>query len=321
MEIIMKTVFIILLAVLAALLLILFIACGFIFNQVIWGKTIPVPKFILKLIAGNVEPSKFDTDHAKAVENLKNYPLEKITLTAPDGARLNGYVLAPEKSNGRLIVACHGAHSSAFSEFCFITPYLYEKGYTLVMPEHRGCGNSDGKFLGYGTHESVDTYLWVDYARERFPEASVFLMGVSMGGATVLMMSDKAESRAVKGIIADCPYTSAWDEFSYQLKTSFKLPEFPILYICDLYCRIFSHYAFKDASPLNAVKNAKKPILFIHGRADDFVPFFMQKELYDACASEKAMLAVDGAIHARSYYTDSEAYEKAIEGFMDKYDK
>ena len=120
------------------------------------------------------------------------------------------------------------------------------------MPEHRGCGESEGKFLGYGTHESKDTFLWIDCARKRFPELDIFLLGVSMGGATVLMMSDKITDPAVKGIIADCSYTSAWDEFAYQLKNPFGLPAFPLLYIFDLYCRIICKYSLRDASPITA---------------------------------------------------------------------
>lgn len=316
----MKTALIVFFILLAVLLLILFIGCGFIFNQLIWRKTIPVPKLILKFIAGNVEPSNFETDHKKAYDNFKNMNPEEVSITAPDGARLIGHILVPEKSNGRLILACHGARSSGFSEFCFMIPYLFKNGYTVVMPDHRGCGDSGGKFMGYGTHESRDAFLWVDYAKKRFPGTAIFPLGVSMGGATVLMMSDKDES-AIKGIIADCPYTSAWDEFSYQLHTSFHLPNFPLLHICNLYSRVFAGYSFKDASPLNAVKKAKKPILFIHGRDDDFVPFFMQKTLYDACPTDKDILSVDGAVHARSYYTNPAAYEKAIERFMDKADK
>lgn len=135
----------------------------------------------------------------------------------------------------------------------------------------------------------------------------------------MLMMSRSATDEAIKGIIADCSYTSAWDEFSYQLKTSFHLPDFPILPICNLYSRIFAGYSFRDASPLNAVKEAKKPILFIHGGDDDFVPTYMEKILYDACCTEKEMIVIDGAVHARSYYQNPEAYEKAIENFMNKH--
>lgn len=307
-----------LLIIIFALLLALFLVCGFIFNQLVWAKQLPIPKFILNMIAGNGEWSQFDEDHKKAFEKFEKMPLQKIELRAPDGATLRGHLLVPPKSNGRIIIACHGAHSSGLGEFAFPAPYFYENGYTLLMPDHRGCGISDGKFMGYGTHESRDAFLWVDYAEKRFPDLSIFLLGVSMGGATVLMMSDK-ESR-IKGVIADCPYTSAWDEFSYQIHTSFHLPDFPVLHICDLYSRVFCRYSFKQASPLEAVKNAKKPILFIHGKADDFVPFFMQNTLYEACPTEKYKLSVENAVHARSYYTSPEIYENAIESFMNKYD-
>lgn len=202
-----------------------------------------------------------------------------------------------------------------------MAPYLYKNGYTLVIPDHRGCGESDGKYMGYGTHESKDTFLWLRYAKERFPENSIFLLGISMGAATVLMMSNHLEDAAVKGVIADCPYTSAWDEFSYQMHTSFHLPDFPILHICDLYCRVLCGYAFKAASPLDSVKCAKKPILFIHGAADDFVPTFMQDILFDACPTEKEKLTVEGAVHARSYYTNPELYNKTLLRFMDTYDE
>ena len=249
---------------------------------------------------------------------METLPFEHITLTAKDGAHLRGHVLRPEKPNGLVVLACHGARSHAFGEFCFMIPFLYKNGYTLVLPEHRGCGKSDGKFMGYGTHESKDTFLWLDYAQKHFADYDVFLLGVSMGAATVLMMSNQLKNTAVCGVIADCSYTSAWDEFSYQLKVSYHLPAFPILHICDLYCRIFAHYSFKDASPIEAVKNADRPILFIHGKADDFVPFYMEKELYDACSSEKAYLAVDNAVHARSYYTNPSLYSDAIISFMAK---
>ncbi|MCC8016036.1 MAG: alpha/beta hydrolase, partial [Clostridiales bacterium] len=247
--------------------------------------------------------------------------MESLQIKAENGEKLKANLILPEKSNSRVIIACHGARSSGLGEFRFMADYFKKGGYTVLLPEHRGCGHSDGKYMGYGTNESADTLLWLDYAKKRFSGYSVFLMGVSMGAATVLMMSDKIKDNSVCGIVADCSYTSAWDEFSYQLKTSFHLPDFPVLYICDLYCKIFCGYSFKDAAPIKSVKNTSIPILFIHGKSDDYVPFYMQKQLYDSCSSEKYILPVDGAVHARSYYTNPEVYEKSINAFFDKYDK
>lgn len=317
----MKTAGIILFIVLCVLLLILVLACGLVFNLVIWRKTVRLPKFIEKMIAGNAENDPvYEADLQTAKAEFCALPREDVWLTAPDGARLLGRVLVPEHPNGRTMLLCHGARSSGIGEYRFMAPYLYKNGYTLVIPDHRGCGESDGKYMGYGTHESKDTFLWLRYAKERFPENSIFLLGISMGAATVLMMSNHLEDAAVKGVIADCPYTSAWDEFSYQMHTSFHLPDFPILHICDLYCRAFCGYAFKAASPLESVKCAKKPILFIHGSADDFVPTFMQDILFDACPTEKEKLTVEGAVHARSYYTNPTLYNQTLLTFMDTYD-
>ena len=335
----MNTVIIILLVVLAIAVVLLFAICGFLFNQVIWYKPIKLPA-----AKGEVEDD-FAKDHRKAEEEFGKMPFEKLTLTASNGEKIYARLLLPEKSNGRMIIACHGAHSSGICEFCFSAPYFHRMGYTILMlrdtpagmvatrrldgdegallhlallPEHRGCGESEGKFLGYGTHESKDTFLWIDCARKRFPELDIFLLGVSMGGATVLMMSDKITDPTVKGIIADCSYTSAWDEFAYQLKNPFGLPAFPLLYIFDLYCRIICKYSLRDASPIKAVRGARVPILFIHGAKDALVPVKMQKELFDACPTQKEMLTVENAVHAQSYYTDPRAYEATTEKFINE---
>ena len=314
----MTAVFIVL-GVLAALLVLLFAVCGVIFKQLVWQNPFPTPKWFAKFIAGAGAPDNYARDMEKARKALDAFPIETVWLHAPDGAKLCGHVLVPKKPNGKLVLACHGARSSGLGEFCQSAPFYYENGYTLVMPDHRGCGESDGKYMGYGTHESKDTFLWVNYSKARFPDCAIFLLGVSMGGATVLMMSNHADDPAIRGIVADCPYTSAWDEFSYQIHTSFHLPDFPVLHICDLYCRIFCGYRFRDASPLDAVRCAKKPVLFIHGEKDDYVPTFMQGTLYDACPTKKERLVVPGAVHARSYYTAPALYQKTITEFMEQY--
>lgn len=308
----------IVLGILLGLLLLLLLGCAFTFNQIVWRKTFHLPHFIEKLIAGNEMPDSYEADARKQEAYFQRFPLEKMELKTPDGATLVGHLLEPKEKNGILLFACHGCRSSGLGEFCFMAPSLYEKGYTIFMPDHRGCGESDGKYMGFGTFESEDSFLWMDVLKKRFPELSIYLLGISMGAATVLMMSDKAQDEQIHGIISDCAYTSAWAEFSYQLHTSFHLPDVPFLPIVDGFCRLFCHYSFRDATPIEHVKQAKKPILFIHGDKDDYVPFSMEQELFEACTSEKWICKVEGAVHARSYYTNASAYEGAVEAFIKK---
>lgn len=313
--------FLIILIVLLVFVIIFVLAAGFVFNGAVWRKQLPIPDFIINMMAGNedIGNKKYESDHDEALKEFTALPFEIVEMTAENGEKMHGKVLVPPISNGKLIIACHGARSSGVGEFCFMKDYFCRNGFTLIMPDHRGCGESDGKFLGYGTHESTDTLKWLDYAKKRFPELDIFLLGVSMGAATVLMMSDRISKADVKGIIADCGYTSVKDEFTYQVKTSFHFPPRPLLDICNIYCKALCKYGFKDAEPIEHVKKANVPILFIHGKNDDFVPFYMEKQLYDACASEKTLVEVDGAIHAQSYYTNPTQYENAMNEFIKKY--
>ena len=88
------------------------------------------------------------------------------------------------------------------------------------------------------------------------------------------------------------------------------------MFIVCHYHNVICKYSLRDASPIKAVRSAKRPILFIHGGRDALVPATMQKELFDACPTKKEMLTVENAVHAQSYYTDPRAYEAAVEKFI-----
>jgi fermentation-respiration switch protein FrsA (DUF1100 family) len=79
----------------------------------------------------------------------------------------------------------------------------------------------------------------------------------------------------------------------------FKLPSFPILDFCNIITLIKDKYSINEASALNQVKRSKTPTLFIHGDKDNFVPFNMVNELYDACPSDKDKLVIEGVGHAK----------------------
>lgn len=268
------------------LVLILFVGCYFVFRALVWRKSGKAPpKIVTFFIKGSADSEEFVRDQAIAEERNCSIATERVEQKNRDGDVLVAYIAEPREANDRVFICCHGMNCNGRREFCFFAPDFYDKGYTLIMPDHRGAGESDGSYMGYGTHESKDTFLWVRYAKERWPDKHIFLIGVSMGAATVLMMSSKRGIRDVDGIIADCAYTTAWDEFSYQLKTSFHLPDFPVMQICDLYCRFICGYDFRDAAPIKAIRRTTTPILFIHGTADVLVPPYMQEQLYEECGA------------------------------------
>ena len=140
-----------------------------------------------------------------------------------------------------------------------------------------------------------------------------------MGAATVMMTTGEDLPSNVKLAISDCGYTSVWEEFSYQLKQLFELPEFPVLHAANSFCTMKVHYSFKEASCIEQVKKSRTPTLFIHGEEDDFVPFEMLDKIYEVALCEKDKLIVKGAGHALSAAIEPEIYWETIDNFIEKY--
>ena len=60
-------------------------------------------------------------------------------------------------------------------------------------------------------------------------------------------------------------------------------------------------------------------ILYIHGDKDDFVPYYMMDELYNATNSEKEKLTIEGGEHANSDLVNPKLYWSTVNSFLEKY--
>ena len=109
------------------------------------------------------------------------------------------------------------------------------------------------------------------------------------GAATVMMTAGEPLPPNVRAIVEDCGYTTAWEEFRYQLKKPMACRRFPVLYTADALLRRRAGFSLREASAAAQVAHSRTPMLFIHGGKDAFVPFAMLDEVYAAarCPKEK----------------------------------
>lgn len=251
---------------------------------------------------------------------LKAHSTENIELINADGLKIRSYFLPHANPKGT-IIAMHGYRSRAEIDFAPQYKFLWELGYNLMVIKQRSHEGSEGKYITFGVKERFDCKMWAEYAEKRFGKnLPIFLSGISMGAATVMMASELDLPKNVKGIIADCGYTSPWDIAKRVLNHDLHLPGFPVMYITDLIARIFAGFSFKEASAIGAMKKCRLPVLFIHGDADNFVPIEMTFRNYEACISKhKKLLVIKSAAHAAAYVTDTTAYEKAVSEFVGKF--
>lgn len=244
-------------------------------------------------------------------------PFELVEIASFDGLKLRGHYLPADVQSHRAVVLAHGYNGQGEDMAAFAREY-HAAGYHVLMPDARGHGHSEGRYIGFGWHERKDYARWIDeLVRRMGPDAQIVLHGISMGGATVLMTSGEPLPPQVRCIVSDCAYSSVKDILSYQLRRMYKLPPFPLLPLTSLVCRIRAGYFFGEASVVRQVSKAEKPILFIHGGSDSFVPTAMVHKLHEAAApADKPLLIVPGAQHGTAYTTDPEAYKGELLAFL-----
>lgn len=240
------------------------------------------------------------------------------TLTSFDNLNLHAYKVLNQNDSNKWVITVHGYTSEGINMSSYAKNY-YDIGYNVLIPDLRSHGLSEGDYIGMGWDDRLDIIDWINTILEYNPNAEIVLHGVSMGAATVSMVSGEDLPSNVKAIVADCGYTSVWGEFAYQLDDLFSLPEFPILNVSSLVAKVRAGYFLGEASTLKQVAKSKTPILFIHGDEDDFVPYYMMEELYNATSSEKEMLTIKNAGHAKASEVDPETYWTTVSNFTSKY--
>ena len=253
-------------------------------------------------------------DAQKWLEEKSNYSDKYIE--SYDKLQLHSYVVTQNSNKWAIVVHGYGGSGKLMSDK---SKYFYDMGYNVLIPDLRGHGKSEGDYIGMGWKDRLDIISWINFIIKENPNAEIVLHGTSMGAATVLMTSGENLPSNVKAIVADCAYTSAWDEFRYQLETYLKVPSYYILNVTNMVTKLKAGYSLKEASALECVKKATVPILFIHGDKDKFVPYSMMDKLYDATNSPKEKLTIEGGEHANSDLVSPFLYWLTVEDFLNQY--
>lgn len=251
----------------------------------------------------------------KGIEEFNSLPYERVSVKSFDGLSLSAKYYH-QKDNVPVIIAFHGYRATAIRDFSGGQKLWFSNGLNALVVDQRAMGNSEGNTITFGIKERRDCLSWINYCIDRFgKDVKIMLTGISMGASTILMANDLNLPKNVKGIIADCPFSSP-KQIICKVCEDMKMPSkffYPSIY---LGARIFGGFNLNEQSAMGGVKQAKVPILLIHGSDDRLVPHYMSKQLYDCNPTIVQFHTFEGAGHGISYFADKNRYDKIASDFI-----
>lgn len=265
----------------------------------------------------NFERNRVDTEWF-----LERNP-ERLELTSYDGLNLVAFFLPASDAKG-VVLLMHGYHSLPLREFATLARFYHDMGYHVCLPYQRAHGESEGKYVTFGVKERYDCRDWIFKLDGMFGgEMPIFVEGISMGCATVVMTSgfDNLPLN-VRGFIADCGFTTPKDICYYEMVVLRHIPALlskMLLATGGMYTKLFAEFSLDEYSTLTALRENRRPMLFIHGSEDRRVPIEMTLANYEVCSEPKGLYIAEGALHAISYLQQEEKYNRLVSDFLQKY--
>ncbi|MBR6114406.1 MAG: alpha/beta hydrolase [Oscillospiraceae bacterium] len=265
------------------------------------------------LPAGEQYEPQSERMHAM-IDALRAIPYETVEIRSRDGLRLRGKYYPGRGAD--TAICFHGYRAAARRDFSGGARYLIGQGFNVLLVDQRAQGESEGRTITFGIRERFDCLAWAQYAAGRFgPAARITLYGISMGAATVLMASELDLPENVAGIVADCPYDKP-AEIIRSVCAGMGLPVRLLWPLVAAAARLYGRFDPGEASASGAVRNARVPILILHGEDDRYVPCEMSARIAAANPALVRRYTFPGAAHGLSFLADPERYRLILEDFL-----
>lgn len=236
-----------------------------------------------------------------------------VEIAAKDGVSLRGryYDRGAEKT----VLLLHGYRADPMVNCAVQGESFLRRGWNVLLPCQRAHGASGGDRTGLGLLEQNDLMFWADWIRNRTTAKTLVVYGVSMGAATAGYASDRLDPAFVKALVLDSGFTSPYLQIGQDCKKR-HIPRRLLMPWVRLFSRL---YIGEDiARPVtDALSKTTIPAFFLHGTADQTVPWAQGRANFDACVSRKEFFTSAGAAHTMSFLKEREQAEEALFSFLE----
>ncbi|HLY67114.1 MAG TPA: alpha/beta fold hydrolase, partial [Chloroflexota bacterium] len=260
-----------------------------------------------------------------------SHPGRKNVNTTPDGFNyrdvqfqstidhLNLYGWFLDAGSDKTVVMVHGYRDNRLQDqvpALGVARGLVDHGYNFLTFDLRDAGQSDGSVTTIGAFEVRDALGAIGFVKSlRGPGQHIVLLGYSMGAATALLAA--AQDHDVQAVIADSAFSDLYPYLQGNLTHWSRLPAFPFTPLILSIEPALTGADPRLADPMKAMPNISAPILFIHGLADNSIPYENSQQLRAAATNPMDQLwLVPGADHIQSFATDPGGYWDHVLPFL-----
>jgi fermentation-respiration switch protein FrsA (DUF1100 family) len=230
-------------------------------------------------------------------------PHEEVTLSSSDGTRIHGWFLParPPEISSRAILFCHGNAGNICGR---LDRALFLQRLTdldIFLFDYRGFGKSEGSPSETGTYFDAAAAHGYLVERKGIPNEAVILLGESLGAAVAIELAVRGAGGA---LVLEAPFTSIADMARVA---------YPLL-------APFTTFLRTRYDNLKKIPDVAVPLLLLHGRRDQVVPFAQGEALFRAAREPKTFVALERAGHADGFLVESERYGEAWKSFLSALD-
>jgi fermentation-respiration switch protein FrsA (DUF1100 family) len=240
-----------------------------------------------------------------------NLHARSVEFSSGSGATLHGW-LVPGRPGKGAVILMHGVHANRWV-MAARAEFLARAGYSVLLFDFQGHGESIGKTITFGFLESRDATAAVKFVRENLPGEKIGVIGVSLGAASALLAQPPLP---VSALVLESSYPTIYQAAEDRLAMRFgflgKLAT-PLLF-CQLKPRL--GIGGDDLKPIRQAGKITAPKFFIAGTLDHDTPLPESQALFDAAAEPKQLWLVAGAGHVDLHAFARAEYERRITEFL-----
>lgn len=248
------------------------------------------------------------------VEKPDTIPFENITITSTSGAELKGWKLVG-LPNKNVIILFHSIRSNR-SLMINRAKMLWEHGYTIILFDFQAHGESKGKHITFGYLESKDVESIYEYVKNIYPQKKVGAIGISLGGASILLRKDM---KPFDALLLEAVYPTI-EEATFdriQRRLGFLAPFVSPVMLSQLNVQI--HITKNELKPIENIGKQNCPILIIAGKLDEHTKIAESERMFINAKEPKELWVIENAKHEDFYKKRPKEYEERVLKFFGEY--